>query len=93
MTGTEHHGLVSTVKSIRGKKVSRETYNFLSWASTINQIIQKYYFLVSGKPTSRNNSWAFLKSKFLIVPIYGLHENDLIISWTERDPQHVDYWE
>jgi hypothetical protein len=94
ITSTKHHGLISIViKFIKEKEVSEETQNFLSWTSTIKQIIQKYYFLVSGKPASRNNSWAFLKSKFLVVPIYCLHENSLIIRGTEIDSNYVDYWD
>jgi hypothetical protein len=60
------------------------TYNFLPRTSTIDKIVQKYYFLVSGKPTSRNNSWAFLKSEFLVVPVYSLRESSSITEWTKK---------
>lgn len=52
-----------------------ELYYLFSWSGTINKIIQQYHFLVSRKPTSWNNSWAFLQCQFLVVPVYCLQNN------------------
>ena len=65
-------------------------FDFITWSSSVDQIVQDNYLFLPWDSTGRNAAWSFLNCQFLVVPVNGIFLTDCIGTILRADNTNTD---